>query len=378
MKATLLRLDRAARLAVVTALSLASTSLLFAQGRESPRTQVRGVVKSLDAGSITVAAGFGREATTDRTFTVSPNVEVVVGNPFVGRGGLFQEAKITEVTAGATVVLSLSADEKSAEAIVAEEPQVRGMLKQVDLTAKTLTVDTLGSRREEATESLTFAVSDDAELAIDDGRGKRFSIKEAKLTDLAPGAAVTATVSLDRKSLRSLLAEGPAFTGTVKAFDASTRTLTLTGRTREGMEQDRVIVVAEDATLLLDDGKGKRLSVKAGKPADVVVGSNATARLSVDQSRVMQLRIEGPTVYGQFKSSDEANQTITISLFRNRTEPREERTIKVAKDARITNDGADTTLGNLKAAENGPFVQIRMSLDQATAQSIVSRSPDRR
>lgn len=378
MTATFLRFERVVHGALVIALSLASTSLVFGQGREAPRTQVRGVVKSIDAGNITLAAGFGRDTAVDRSFAVSPNAEVVVGNPFAGRGGLFQEAKIAEVTTGTTVVLSLSADEKTAESIVAEEPQVRGVLKQVDVTAKTLTIETQASRREEPAEALTFAVSDDAELAIDDGRGKRFSIREAKLPEFAPGAMVTATISLNRKTLRSLLAEGPAVTGTVKAYDANTRTLTLTGRNREGMEQDRVIVVAEDASLVVDDGKGKRLSVKAGKPADVAVGSNATARLAVDQSRVMQLRIEGPTVFGQFKSADEANQTITISLFRNRTEPPEERTIKVAKDARITNDGTETTLGNLKAAENGPFVQIRLSLDQLTAQSIVSRSPDRR
>ncbi|MCC7423747.1 MAG: hypothetical protein IT428_26075 [Planctomycetaceae bacterium] len=378
MKATLLRQNRAGRCALAMALTLMSSSLLLAQGRETPRAQVRGVVKSFEAGNITLAAGIGREAATDRTFAVSPNVEIVVGNPFVGRSGLFQEAKAADVTPGATVVLSLSADEKTAEAIIAEEPQVRGVLKQVDVTARTLTIETQASRRDEPAEAMTFTISDDAELAIDDGRSKRFSIKEAKLTDFAPGAMVSATVSLDRKTLRSLLAEGPLVSGAVKAYDPTSRTLTLTGRTREGMEQDRVLVVAEEATLLVDDGKGKRLSVKAGKPTDVAVGSNATARLSVDQSRVMQLRIEGPTVFGQLKSADEANQTITITLFRNRTEPPEERTIKVAKDARITSDGTEAKLGQLKAAENGPFVQIRLSLDQSTAQSIVSRSPDRR
>lgn len=376
MAFTFIRMRAARWMALGAIVTLAFASRGVAQVREAPRPQVRGLVKSNDGTSLTVATGFGRDNPADRTFAISPTAEFAVGSPFGGRGsGMLQEAKAAEIAAGTVVTLTLSPDEKTVEAVVADEPQVRGVVKSVDVTAKTLTIELNASRREEAAEAATYVISSDVEIAVDDGRGRRFSVKEGSLADLAQGAMVSATLSLDRKTLRSVLAEGPTLVGTVKSFDPASRTLTLTARSpRDGMPEDRVLSLATDGVIQVDDGKGRRLSIKPGKPADVVAGATATVRLSPDQGRAMMVRIAGPVVVGQFKAADAANGTITLSLFKGRGEPPEERTISVAKDALILNDGATATLADLKPAENGPFVQVRMGLDQTTAQSIQAQS----
>jgi hypothetical protein len=121
--------------------------------------------------------------------------------------------------------------------------------------------------------------------------------------------------------------------------------------------------VAENAVVLLDDGKGRRLSVKHGKLADVPVGSMVNARLSVSQPTVMQLRAEGPIVMGLIKSVDVNQRTLTIAIPKGRGEA-EEKTYTVPQDARISMDGAASDLANLKPGNNGPIVMLRLSLDQ--------------
>jgi len=356
------------------------------------------MVKSVDAGAgtitITVAVaqpGEGRErrdpVTMDKTFSLAKEVEVASGSGF-GRGGpgggLFKEVKLADLSAGVRVSLTLSADQKTVESIVAEGPLVHGQIKTVDGTKNSLTL-LLPARqrgREEAAvgEEKTYTLSPDAEIAVDNGRGGRFSIKEAKLTDLAQGALVTARLSINQKQIQSLLAEGPSYSGTVKAIDAGKKTLTLVTRPARGDDagEERSLTVATDAVVLLDDGKGRRLSLKEGKLADVPAGAGATVKLSVDQTQVMLLRAEGPTVIGQLKSVDADKGLISIAIFKNRGDEPEEKSFTVAKDVRVNIDGSDVKLANLKVGDTPPLVQLRLSLDQKTVQSITARQPQSR
>lgn len=71
------------------------------------------------------------------------------------------------------------------------------------------------------------------------------------------------------------------------------------------------------------------------------------------------------------KAVDAAKGTITVATRQRGAEP-EEKTYPVAKGARVIVEGKPGKLDDLKPGENGPFVQLRLSLDQKSVQSIVA------
>lgn len=350
------------------------------QDRGPARPEIRGVVKAIDVGggSITVSFFEGRQATapTEKSYPISKNVEVVVGNATGGGRTAFvaKEGKLADLTAGAAVTLSLSSDQAVVEAIVAEGPQVRGVLKSVDAVKNTISVSLATATRDQATEDKSYALAPDVEVAVDDGRGRRFSIKEGRVADLAAGAMVTMRLSLDQKQVLELQAEGPNLFGVIKSVNASQNSLTVTLPPSRGADStsERSLELASNAIVLLDDGKGRRLSIKEGKLSDLPVGTTVILRLSADQRFVGMLRAEGPNLPGQIKSVDAANGTVTVLSRVARGENPEEKTYPVAKDARIVIDGNEVKLADLKGDDNGRFVMLRLSLDQKSVQSIMA------
>jgi RNA polymerase sigma factor (sigma-70 family) len=353
-------------------------------GREAPRAEVRGVVKSVDAdkGTLTVSTGDGRLEATDKTYTLAKGAEIALvtgGGIRRGVGGTFREGKLADITPGVLVALLLSADGMNVESVLADGPALRGVVKAVDAGKKTLTVTLAGrgGRREEPAESeeRTFTVDKGTEIGIDDGRGRTFSLKEAMLGDLATGALVTVKLGTDLKQVQSILAEGPVVQGPVKAVDVGKKTITLTtrgpGRGGEAAEE-QTFAIAPKADVLIDDGKGRRFSLKEGTLADLAVGALVTAKLSVDQSQVMSLRAEGPLVHGLFKSADPNKKTITVIVRPARGDnPEETKTFDLASDARVWIDGKEGKLSDIKAEENGPGVGLRLSMDQKAVQSVM-------
>ncbi|MFM9961378.1 MAG: hypothetical protein ACKV2Q_09140 [Planctomycetaceae bacterium] len=378
-------------LAVAVVVGTHGSASAQAPGRGAARPEVRGVVKSVDAtaGMITVwlsdgrggggggGGGGERTAAVERSYPVSKTAEVVVGGG-LGRGGFSaaKEAKLNDLTAGVTVILSLTADQAVVEGVVAEGPTVRGQLKAVDAGKNSLTISVAGASREQPTEDNIYTLVSGAEIAIDDGRGRRFSIKEGKLADIAAGAMVTLRLSLDQKQAVSVQAEGPTVFGIVKSFDLSKNLLTLSlGPGRDGVGGgERIFEMASDATVLLDDGKGRRLSIKEGKLSDIPVGTAANLRLTANQRFATLLRAEGPSLGALMKAVDSANGTVTVATRVGRGENPEEKTLSVAKDARIVIDGNEGTLADIKVSDNGPFVMLRLSLDQKSVQSIQTGS----
>ncbi len=351
-----------------------------APGRGAARPEVRGVVKAVDAtaGMITVTlfdgrGGGDRTAAVERSYPVAKMVEVVVGGG-IGRGGysVAKEAKLSDLTVGVTVALTLTTDQAVVEGIVAEGPQVRGVLKTVDAGKNSLTISFPGSSREQSAEEKTYTLASDAEVAIDDGRGRRFSIKEGKLADIAAGAMVTLRLSLDQMQAVSIQAEGPSMFGIVKSLDLSKNLLTLSlGPGRDGVGGgERIFELASDTTVLLDDGKGRRLSIKEGKLSDVPTGAAANVRLTADQRFATLLRVEGPNLPALIKAVDATNGTITIATRVGRGETAEEKTLPLVKDVRVVIDNNESKLADIKVFENGTFAMLRLSLDQKAVQSI--------
>ncbi|MSQ93207.1 MAG: hypothetical protein EXR98_01480 [Gemmataceae bacterium] len=375
-------IKRAMTSCLFVAALLASAHLAYAQrdpGGRPGGQDVRGVVKSIDAGSITLAFGGGRDApAAEKTYAIAKNVEVCTGAGGFRFGGAFKEAKLADLSAGTSVLASLSADQKTVESIVAEEPTVRGQLKSVDAKKLTLTIAMPAGREEAAAEKI-YSVAVDAEIGIDDGRGRRFSIREGKLEDLAEGAIVTLRLSLDKAKVTSAFAEGALIGGTLKSVDAEKRSVTLVTRPARSDDapEERTLTVAKEAVVVIDDGKGRRLSVKDAKLADLPAGSTVMLRLSVDQNFVMMLKAEGPTLSGMLKGVDADKGTITIGIPKSRTEF-DEKTFTLIKGGLVTSDGKESKLADLKVADDGPFLQLRLTLDQKSVQSVQARMPGSR
>jgi hypothetical protein len=363
-------------LAVAASIGLSTPA--FAQ-RESfrPGSETRGIVKTIDATSITIVIPAGREAPpTEKSYAIAKEVEVCVGGGGGLRfGGIFKEAKVADVSPDLTVGLSLSADGKTVTSIVAEEPVVRGILKSVDAKKNTLSV-TVAAGREASDEVKSFTVAADAEIAIDDGRGRRVSIREGKLDELTEGAVVSLRLSLDKKQVHGVHAEGSTLGGVLKALNVEKRQMTLTLRPSRGEDaaEERTVAIAKEAVILLDDGRGRRLSLKEVKLDAVPVGCNVTVKLAVDQSFVMMLRAEGPALFGLLKGVDADKGTITIAIQKGRDDA-EERTLTLTKDARVTFDGKDSKLADLKPGENGPLINLRLTLDQKMVQVVSAHEP---
>jgi RNA polymerase sigma factor (sigma-70 family) len=356
--------------------------------RGAARPEVRGVLKAVDSGkgTITVTLMDRRESPTEQTFTVSKTAEVGLGAG-LGRNarGTLREGKLADLAPGAMVALQLAADGKVVEFIMAEGPTVRGILKWVDAgkSTVTLTTTTRPTRRDEPAqeEEKTFAVGPKTEIGVDDGTSRLFSLRQTKLADLPVGAIATVKLSTDLKQVQTLVVEGATAGGTVKAMDADKKQITLTTRAagRGADAEEKAFDVSPEAEILIDDGKGRRFSVKEANLADVPAGAIAVVRLSADQKMVTSIRAEGAIVHGAVKSVDAGKNTITLVTGRARDgTPVEEKTYEVAKDVRVVIDGKEGKLADVKVNENGPPVGLRLSLDQKAVTGITVGGRDGR
>jgi RNA polymerase sigma factor (sigma-70 family) len=340
------------------------------------RAEVRGMLRSVDASKNTITVmvfegrpNEGRRESEEKTFTVAKDVEVGV-NVGDGRGRGFQrEVKLADLTPGVNVSLTLSMDQKLVEAITADGPSVRGTVKSIDAANNTLTIVLNRSGRDEEPMEKTLTVSTSAEIGIDDGRGKRFSIKEGKLADVTPGCVAMLWLTVDQKFVAAAQFEGPNVTGNLRSVDINKNTVTIAQFQRGAEAEEKTYELAKDTLKLIDDGKGRRFSLKEGKLADMPAGSLVFMKLSPDQKHVGMIRAEGPYLSAMLKSIDAAKGTITF-ITPVRGENPEEKTLPIAKDVRIMSEGAVVKLADVKIEDN-TFAQLRLSLDQKTVQLIV-------
>lgn len=340
--------------------------------REPGRGDVRGVVKETNAsaGTVTLQLLGPRSPGEERVLRLSPQTEIVTNGPR-SRWGIYQEAKLADLSAGALVTAALSADPSVVESLIAEGRTVRGQLKSVDVAKNSVTVQVPGRERTPEERTLPLAIS--AEITIDDFRGGRPMPRDVKLSDLVPETLVNLRLSLDDKQVVGISAEGPTVFGTVQAIDAAKNSLTVLARPPRGdsPSTERVVSVAPDAVVIVDDGRGRRLSLKEAKLAEIPLGSTVSVRLATDQAAVM-VRAEGPQVSGQLRSVDVAGKTVKLNVFRNRGEAPEEKSYAVTDDARILIDNAAGRLGDVKVGDN-TFAQVRLSLDQKSVQWLMVR-----
>jgi hypothetical protein len=267
------------------------------------------------------------------------------------------------------VTLTLTDDGKAVERVVAEGPTLQGRVKAVDADKGTITLALPPRSRDEEAGEKTFTMGKKAEIGVDDGRGGRFSLKEARLADIRAGSLATLKLSVDQKTVGSLIATGPVVVGIVKAVDVKGHTLTLLhGRGREAEAEEKTYTLAKDAVVVLGSGRDRRF-MRAARLADLHPGALADLKLSPDQKSVVLLRAEGPTVYGILKAVDAGKGTVTVLVGAGRGSDGEEKTYTLAKKGKVFQDGKAIRLADLKAKDD-VGVSVRLSLDQKEAQSI--------
>jgi hypothetical protein len=349
------------------------------RGGRPAAAEVRGLLKAVDPGKQTLTVSFsrGREDASEETYALAKDAEVLLGD-FGGRGfsSPLREGKLSDLGAGALVTLVLSADKKTVEAVVAEGPSLQALVKSVDAGKHTITVE-LGrrGRGEEAIEEKTFPVAGRAEIILDDGRGRRTSLKEGKLADLTAGLFVELKLSVDQQRVELVQARAPMVQGTLKAVDAAKRSLTVAlppGRGGDGNAEERTYTVAADAAIVADVGPRRLLSLRARKLADLPVGAHVAVKLSPNQETAVAIQAEGPTIVGSVKTVDAAKKTITVTVGASRTEAGQDKTFPIASNALIRVNGAEATLADIQSGEGSPPVALKLSLDQKTVQGIMA------
>lgn len=89
--------------------------------------------------------------------------------------------------------------------------------------------------------------------------------------------------------------------------------------------------------------------------------------MTEDQKSVVAIAVDSPPVAGQLKSVNAEKNTITVTVG-NRTE-KQDKTYSIAKGAKITIDGKDSNLADLREGvsvglviSEGNVTQIRSSL----------------
>lgn len=363
-------------LATAALFVLQSQAIAQVAGRTPERPATVGFLKSYDAatGKITILLGESRQ--DEKTFSLSKTVEVATGNNFQQRG-LLKETKLADVAPGAMVFLTLDKDD-AVESIVAEGPNLRARIASVDSAKRTVTVSVqprpTGRGEVTAEPDKTYAVSSDAEIGIDDGRGKRFSLKEATLAEIPAGAGASIRLSPDQKQVVSITAEAPQLQGTLRSAKPGENSLTIAVPAGRGEEsgEEKSLKLADGAVVMIDDGRGRRLSIKEATLLDIPAGAMVYVRLTPDSSAVTMLRAEGPTLPALIKSVDADKRTVTFSARASRTETPDDKTLPLAEDVRVMLDRNVTPLADVKIGADGQFGMLRLTLDQKSVQGITT------
>ncbi|HKB42697.1 MAG TPA: hypothetical protein VKD72_40080, partial [Gemmataceae bacterium] len=158
---------------------------------------------------------------------------------------------------------------------------------------------------------------------------------------------------------------GAAVAGKLEAVDADKLSVTISTFTRQtGASTDKSYPVAKDAKVM-QDGK----EVKLG---ELKKGARATLMLSADQKSVVSVSVSGNTTQVPLKAVDADKNTITITA--ETRQGKVDRTYQVAKDAKVTVDGKEARLADLKA---GTVMLLTFSAEDANT-IVQVRTPTRR
>ena len=323
--------------------------------------EVQGVVKVVDSSANTITL-HENKLVGEMTYKTAKDVKVLIDDG-TGRKTGFWEGKLADVREGAVATIRLSA-EKLAVLIYVEGPAVVGLLTSVDGKARTVTV-TLADPKTKETTDKTFAVSKNAGVAID-GMGPQEKKSNYKLANLTAGSAVTLKLSGDQKVVGQISARGQSCKGIVKAGAENKNSITV--ELLDGKEtKEKTFAVSRDATVLSDDGKGKKTSLREIKLAALKPGAVVTLRLSLDQKAVAAIQVETSTVHAILTAVDAQKNTVTVTIDRKGEQP-QKKTYRVTKGASVQVDGQDAKLVDLPTES---YVTLRLPGNQVEEASSI-------
>lgn len=242
-----------------------ATGTLLADKKKDTRPDAGTVtarVKNVNANSNTltvlIANKNGEKRGEEKTFTLQPQVRI---NWVVAKGREPQAAKLADIQPGDAITLYLSPDGKEVQAMDVFLPTLHGSIRSVQAERRIITV----SRKDKnADTEQEVVVPKETKILLNDGVSKNEQPKEGSLSDLVEGLVVSVHLDKDRRTAQTMHVHGPTVRGTIRGYDAGTRTLT--------------IQVKEDGQLV---EKSYRLAGNARIEGELSVGETVHIRLSV-------------------------------------------------------------------------------------------------
>jgi hypothetical protein len=196
----------------------------------------------------------------------------------------------------------------------------------------------------------TYTVARDAVVVFDGEKQVK------KLADIPTGASVRLKLLADQKTVTDIQVFGPTVQGTVKG-NAAKDSVTIENKTGE-----QTFTVTGKTPILIE---GER----TGKLTDLIDGTVAQLRLSVDKERVLEIHASGPSFRGLVKGVDVAQNAITLTIGGKGGVGGEDKDFKTTKDTVVVTEIYSTPLklADLKAEKH---VVLRLTIDQKAAGKI--------
>jgi hypothetical protein len=240
-------------------------------------------------------------------------------------------------------------------------PTLHGMVKAVDATKNSLTVNVVQGNGKKAVEERTFPVAADVQVTLADSLSKEQASPAGRLADLSPGTGVTVRLSADQKAVVAIHARGPRLHGHVIAADADKQRLTIGTKGDQGVEE-HTAVLAKGARITLSDGLTKEEAPKEGQFSDLPAGTSVQVQLSVDRKSALGVHVLGASLHGTLKGVDAGDHTITVTVKED--DQVVDKTLTLVKNART--EGV-----KLSELKSGQRVAVTLSVFDRTRAAVV-------
>ncbi len=159
----------------------------------------------------------------------------------------------------------------------------------------------------------------------------------------------------------------------LKGVDIAKNIVTVTTSNRATGKVDTTFEMAKDIVILRD-----------GKPAmvsDLKQGGRITVKLSPDQKTAVSISETGKTLMAPLKSVDPEKNSITLTVTtggRNAPPEKKDVTHELAKDGKVTLEGKEVQLAELKDVRPGSNIQLTFSVDDENKLVHIQYAPGRR
>jgi ribosomal protein S17 len=158
--------------------------------------------------------------------------------------------------------------------------------------------------------------------------------------------------------------------GTLQGLDAAKNTVTVATSNRATGKVERTFELAKDLEVLRDG--------KPAKVGDLKKGGSISVKLSPDQKSVVSISETGKRVGAPLKSIDAENNTITLTVIEGRERIKKDVTHQLAKDGKVTLEGKEVKLADLKDVRPGSTIQLTFSVDDDKKLIHIQYAPGRR